>query len=66
MLCVKTKGLKYLECLRLNVCLKKSSYCHLSRIMIKPAYCICENNDVDQLHGSLCVRYVDSTIPLLT
>ena len=39
--------------------------------MRKPAFCICENKDADQLHGSrevdqrLCFRYTDSTIPLL-
>ena len=37
----------------------------------KPAFCICENKDADQLRGSreadqrLCFRYTDSTIPLL-
>ena len=39
--------------------------------MRKPAFCICENKDADQLRGSreadqrLCFRYKDSTIPLL-
>ena len=39
--------------------------------MRKPAFCICENKDADQLRGNreadqrLCFRYVDSTIPLL-
>ena len=39
--------------------------------MRKPAFCICENKDADQLHGNreadqhLCFRYTDSTIPLL-
>ena len=37
----------------------------------KPAFCICENKDADQLRGyreadqRLCFRYMDSTIPLL-
>ena len=37
----------------------------------KPAFCICENKDADQLRGNreadqrLCFRYTDSTIPLL-
>ena len=37
----------------------------------KPAFCICENKDADQLCGNreadqrLCFRYTDSTIPLL-
>ena len=39
--------------------------------MGKPAFCICENKDADQLRGDreadqrLCFRYTDSTIPLL-
>ena len=39
--------------------------------MRKPAFCICENKDADQLLGNreadqrLCFRYTDSTIPLL-
>ena len=39
--------------------------------MRKPAFCICENKDVDQLRGDreadqrLCFRYIDSTLPLL-
>ena len=40
--------------------------------MRKPAFCICENRDADQLHGGnrtadqrLCFRYIVSTIPLL-
>ena len=37
----------------------------------KPAFCICENKEADQLRGNreadqrLCFRYVDSTIPLI-
>ena len=48
-----------------------SSY-HMSRVVRKPAYCICENKDADQLRGDreadqrLCFRYTDSTIPLLS
>ena len=44
---------------------------HLSRVMRKLAFCICENKDADQLRGNseadqrLCFRYIDSTIPLL-
>ena len=43
----------------------------MSRIMRKPAFCIGENKDADQLLGNreadqhLCFRYLDSTIPLL-
>ena len=39
--------------------------------MRKPAFCICENKDADQLRGNreadqrLCFRYTESTIPLL-
>ena len=39
--------------------------------MRKPAFCICENKDADQLRGNreadqrLCFRYMDSTILLL-
>ena len=39
--------------------------------MRKPAFCICENKDADQLRGNreadqrICFRYSDSTIPLL-
>ena len=40
--------------------------------MRKPAFCICENKDADQLRGNreadqhLCFRYMDSVIPLLS
>ena len=43
----------------------------MSRVVRKPAFCICENKDADQLRGyseadqRLCFRYTDSTIPLL-
>ena len=45
---------------------------HMSRVMRKPGFCICENKDADQLRGNreadqrLCFRYTDSTIPLLS
>ena len=41
---------------------------YLSRVMRKPAFCICENKGADQLHGDpaadklLSFRYIDSTI----
>ena len=44
---------------------------NMSLIMRRPAFCICENKDTDQLRGyrkadqRLCFRYTDSTIPLL-
>ena len=45
--------------------------CKMSRVVRKPAFCICENKDADQLGGNrkadqrLCFRYIDSTISLL-
>ena len=44
----------------------------MSRVVRKPAFCICENKDADQLRGNheadqrLCFPYMDSAIPLLT
>ena len=44
----------------------------MSRVVRKPAFCICENKDADQLRSNreadqrLCFRYTDSTIPLLS
>ena len=44
---------------------------HMSRVVRKPAFCICENKDANQLRGNreadqrLCFRYIDSTTPLL-
>ena len=49
----------------------KSVINHMSRVMRKPAFCICKNKGVDQLHGNhaadqrLCFRSIDSTITLL-
>ena len=43
----------------------------MSRIMRKPAFCICENKDADQLRGfyeadqCICSCHRDSTMPLL-
>ena len=43
----------------------------MSRVMRKPAFCICENKDADQLRGNLeadqrlCFRYTNIAIPLL-
>ena len=45
---------------------------HVSLVMRKPEFCICENKDADQLRGNresdqrLCFRFTDSTIPLLS
>ena len=44
---------------------------YMSLVMRKPALCICENKDADQLGGyceadqRLCFRYIASTILLL-
>ena len=43
----------------------------MSRVVRKPAFCICKNKDADRLRGNheadqcICFRYIDSTIPLL-
>ena len=45
--------------------------CEMSRIMRKPAFCICENKDADQFCDNCetdqhhCFCYMDSTISLL-
>ena len=45
---------------------------NMSRVMRRPAFCICENKDADQLRGNseadqrLCFRHMDSAIPLLS
>ena len=45
---------------------------HMSLVMRKQAFCICENKDADQLRGDreadqhLCFRYIDSAFPLLS
>ena len=44
---------------------------YISLVVRKPAFCICENKDADQLRGNreadqrLCFRYIDSAIPFL-
>ena len=44
----------------------------MSSVVRKPAFCIGENKDADQLRGyreadqRLCFRYTDNTIPLLS
>ena len=48
------------------VCIRQMSF-----VVRKPAFCICENKDEDQLRGDreadqrLCFRYTDNTVPLL-
>ena len=60
-LCFRTKIEKY-----------KPKFYYISLVVRKPAFCICENKDADQLRGNreadqrLCFRYTDSTIPLLS
>ena len=50
---------------------EKKCVFHMSLVMRKPAFCICENKDADQLRGDrksdqrLCFRYIASKIPLL-
>ena len=47
----------------------KPLYSNLSLVVRKPAFCICENKDTDQLRGNReadqcpCFRYMDRTIP---
>ena len=49
----------------------KNNNVNMSCVVRKPAFCICENKDADQLCGNrqadqrLCFCYTDSTIPLL-
>ena len=49
-----------------------SNKSYMILVMRKPAFCICENKDADELRGDreadqrLCFRYTDSTIPLLS
>ena len=46
-------------------------FCHMSPVMRKPFFCICQNKDADQLHcnpeadQSLSFHFIVSTIPLL-
>ena len=57
--------------LHYDMYLQKSVKAHMSLVMRKPAFCICENKAADQLRGNreadqrLCFRYIDRTIPSL-
>ena len=57
--------------LLLNLLNKLRKKDKMSRVVRKPAFCICENKDADQLRSNraadqrLCFRYIDSTIPPL-
>ena len=44
-------------------CLEDFELHNMSRVVRKPALCICENKDADQ---RLCFRYIHKTIPLLS
>ena len=61
----------YLACCIVDSSLQTFTCKEMSRIMRKPAFCICENKDADQLRGNreavqrLCFSYTNSTIPLL-
>ena len=43
----------------------------MSLVVSKPAFCICENNDADQLRGNreadqrLCFRYIDDDLLMI-
>ena len=56
---------------RENMATNPSPSLHMSLVMRKPDFCICENKDADQLRGNreadqrLCFRFTDSTFPLL-
>ena len=59
------------------VSLRVGSVYYLSRVMSKPAFCICENKGADQLHDNraadqhlnqqlkVCFRFIDNAILLL-
>ena len=61
-------------CVCMHACVCVCSQASRSRATLScdSSYCICENNDADQLRGNreadqrLCFRYTDSTIPLLS
>ena len=74
----RKEKLKYLEQLFLlftrqkhNIEQKHIDIKYQMSLVRKPAFCICENKDADQLRGNreadqhLWFRYIDSTIPLL-
>ena len=55
----------------LKLATEHEGFLHLSLIMKKTDFSLCENKDADQLRVKreadkcLCFRYMDSTIPLL-
>ena len=54
-----------------NIVDNRYIYIYMSRVVRKPAFCICENKDAEQLCGKreadqrLRFRYTDNTIPPL-
>ena len=68
---LQTKSLHDIQCMCQSEISFSIQYCHMSLVLRKPAFCICENKDADQLRGNreadqrLCFRYSDSTITLL-
>ena len=58
-------------CDNLEIIVFHSPLNHMSRIMRKPDFCICENKGADQLSCNcaadqrLCFCYIDSAIPVL-
>ena len=67
---VETLLLSNFQLLRLAY-VRNSKRNNFGPVVRKPAFCICENKDADQLHSNcatdqrLCFRYIHSTIPLL-
>ena len=41
---------------------KKKLYVYMSRVVRKPAFCICENKDADQLRGKLTTKLISAFI----
>ena len=58
---------KVRNCQSCRVSIQKSAHYHLSLVMRKPAFCICEHERrrSASLISAFVFRYIDSTIPLL-
>ena len=69
---VRKTGIKETHILNSKLNFHPYSRLYVSLVVRKPAFCIGENKDADQLRGNreadqrLCFRYTDSTIPLLS
>ena len=67
-----TDKLKADQLLLLHTTAQSDHQLNLSRVMKKPAFCLCENKGADQLRGyheadqRLCFSHMDSAIPLLS